>query len=209
MLGFGGRRLTRSLSKSSASDSGSGSLAGDHRQLLVKLMSRGLEARSSSEHQRGCGLEGAGAAGAGSGLPPRADPLKRTRSSIGSGRRSAEVEREVAHIVAQQALAAQQAQAQAQQAAATAANGGFVVPRPPSQQQQQQQQLHLGAQLLAGAGSGRGARGGFAALPSGSLSAPLIEPNMLFGTGLSDVLVTPSFSSQEIALLIDALKPKP
>ena len=111
----------------------------------------------------------------------------------------------MAHIVAQQALAAQQAQAQAQQAAATAANGGFMVPRPPSQQQQ----LHLGAQLLAGAGSGRAARGGFAALPSGSLSAPLIEPNMLFGTGLSDVLVTPSFSSQEIALLIDALKPKP
>jgi hypothetical protein len=200
MLGFGSRRLTRSLSKSS----GSGSLAGDHRQLLVKLMSRGLEARTSSDAQRGCGLEIAVAAGAGSGLPPRADPLKRTRSSLGSGRRSAEVEREVAHIVAQQALAAQQAQAQAQQAAATAANGGFMVPRPPAQQQQQ----HLGAQLLAGAGSGRGARSGFAALPSGSLSAPLIEPNILFGPGLSDVLVTPSFSSQEIALLIDALKPR-
>jgi hypothetical protein len=65
-------------------------------------------------------------------------------------------------------------------AAAAAGNGGFRVPAPPA----------------------GGKRGG--SRPT-SLSIPFIEPTPINGT-LSDVLVTPTFSSHEIALLIETLQ---
>lgn len=174
---LGSRRMTRSLSKGS---SGSGSLADGHRQLLVKLMSRGLEARSSSEEAMAAAVAATAAAVSGP-TAPRVDPLKRTRSSHGgSARWSAELERAAAAAVQQAGLAAAAAAGHT-----FGTNGGL----PP--------------------GGGAGGAGG-SARPRSSLlasfSMPHIEPTPLAIGGRSDVLVTPSFSSHEIAMLLDALK---
>ncbi|KAL4431384.1 hypothetical protein ABPG75_006640 [Micractinium tetrahymenae] len=175
---LGGRRMTRSLSKGS---SGSGSLADGHRQLLVKLMSRGLEARSSSEEAMAAAVAATAAAVSGP-TAPRIDPLKRTRSSHGSfGKRSAELERAAAAAVQQAGLAAAAAAGHT-----FGANGGLF-PAPG-----------------AANGGGGGGRPRPSLLPS--MSIPHIEPTPLAIGGRSDVLVTPSFSSHEIVMLLDALK---
>ncbi|PSC74519.1 Myb-related B isoform A [Micractinium conductrix] len=172
--GLGGRRLTRSLSKGS---SGSGSLAGDHRQLLVKLMSRGLEARSSSEDAIAAAAAAAGAngvpqqqPGGGGGPPPRCDPLKRTRSANNSdnGRSSSKRSRDME-------LAAAAAVQEAGQRAAAAAGhtwnrDGFRNPFAPA--------AALGGNNNSG-GGGRPPRGPLSSLLNTSMSMPLIEPTPL------------------------------
>ncbi|KAL4422203.1 hypothetical protein ABPG77_006444 [Micractinium sp. CCAP 211/92] len=174
---LGGRRVTRSLSKGS---SGGASLADGHRQLLVKLVSRGLEARSSSEEAMAAAVAATAAAVSGP-TAPRCDPMKRTRSSHGgSGRWSAELERAAAAAVQQAGLAA-----------AAAAGHTFG--------------SH--GRLFPSAGGGAGGSGRPRSSLLGSLSTiPHIEPTPLTIGGRSDVLVTPSFSSHEIAMLLDALK---
>lgn len=180
--------MTRSLSKGS---SGGASLADGHRQLLVKLVSRGLEARSSSEEAMAAAVAATAAAVSGP-TAPRCDPMKRTRSSHGgSGRWSAELERAAAAAVQQAGLAAAAA------AGHTFGSHGRLFPSAGG-----------GAAGAAnGAAGGAGGSGRPRSSLLGSLSTiPHIEPTPLTIGGRSDVLVTPSFSSHEIAMLLDALK---
>ncbi len=225
---FGSRRLTRSLSKN---NSGGSSLSDEQKELLVKLMSRGLEARTSAEEAAAGGgfsaalsgfpaaLSGLGSA-AGS-LSRRFDPMKRTRSS-GAGLRSNDMERAAAQLVQQAGLAAQAA---AQAAAAQAAAGPSAREAAPAGGAAAAAIGFRGfPKLNSGGGSGSGVGqhsltraiskrrasgtgGGAAAGPAtGPPSIPLLEPSPL-DRGFSDVLVTPAFSSNEIRLLLEALNP--
>ena len=223
-FGLGSRRLTRSLSKST---SGASSLSDEQKELLAKLMSRGLEARASAEEAAAAGgfagalsgfptaLSGLGSGAAGrataaaAALPPRLDPMKRTRSS---NPRSGDVERAAAQLVQQAGLAAKAA-AQAA-AAAAAANGPASGPAQGSAAAAAVgfrgfPKLGSGGSS-SGASLGRTASGrrrtggqpGMAQLPS----MPLLEPSPM-DRGFSDVLVTPAFSSNEIRMLLEALQP--
>ncbi|KAL4853702.1 Transcription factor MYB124 [Chlorella vulgaris] len=202
-LGMGSRRLTRSLSRS-LSGSGfapnaSSSLSEDQRQLLVKLMSKGMEVRSSSE------LEMAAAAAGGSNNLNNASPLdgpgaQQQRSRLDPNRRTRSTSFKGTHEGDAAAAAAAAAVQQSGMAAAAAAGAGSGAGgggsgsgslRPPN--------------LPLGNSSGQ-KRGRGSSRPT-SLSIPLIEPTQFYPS-LSEVLVTPSFSSQEIAMLIDTLKPK-
>lgn len=231
-LGLGGRRLTRSLSKST---SGASSLSDEQKELLARLMSRGLEARASAEEAAAAGgfagalsgfptaLSGLGGgvggkAGAASSLPPRMDPLKRTRSSHP---RSGDVERAAAQLVQQAGLAAQAA---AQAAAAAAAAGGPASGPAHGSAAATAVGFRGFPKLSSGGGSsgaslGRTASGrrrtggGAAAAPASGLgtmpqlpSMPNLEPSPM-DRGFSDVLVTPAFSSNEIRMLLEALQP--
>ena len=223
--GFGSRRLTRSLSKN---NSGGSSLSDEQKELLVKLMSRGLEARTSAEEAAAGGgfsgalsgfpamLSGLGSAGS---LSRRFDPMKRTRSS-GAGLRSNDMERAAAQLVQQAGLAAQAA---AQAAAAQSAAGPSARDAaPPAGAAAAAIGFRGFPKLSSGGGSSGGghsltraiskrrasgtAGGAAGGLGSGPPSILLLEPSPI-DRGFSDVLVTPAFSSNEIKMLLEALNP--
>ncbi|GAB4816471.1 hypothetical protein N2152v2_003517 [Parachlorella kessleri] len=222
-----GRRLTRSLSKLVTGNADS--LTEDHRSLLVRLMSKGLEYRTVSEQAEANllgaaaaaaatgaagaaggngGGHGGGVAGSTSAAAPvaapagnaaqgshRADPLRRTRSS----RKSQELEGEVAAAAA--AMAAPGGPAAGQSAADRILNSGFPGFSERERGAAQPAGPVPGAPLQHAAG-GLMARRASYRLQGG---LPVSQPSM--GDPFGDVLLTPTFTSQEIAMLIEALTP--